>query len=679
MLDPKGNEQFPQWHWADGEWVSGVPKDWPPILYRLPELLKSPATTIVYVTEGEGDADALADPRLGFVATTAGGVTSKWTPEMVESFRDRRVVIFCDADKKGRAYAQKVARLLDPVTQSIKVIDLHPDRSDGEDVRDWLKTDSAAVKLMTQVREAPDWEPSETKDEPGDDATKSDDETGDDEASDDAKPVSKKQSDELLKLASEAELFHTPAGEAYADVMVDGHRETHRVRSRSFRLWLLQRYFERFDGAPNSDAVQSALNVTEARALFKAPEIEVHLRVAEHEGKVYLDLADKGWQVVEVDTEGWRVVSSPPVRFRRASGMLPLPEPVHGGSIDALRPLLNVQSESDFVLTVAWLLAAMRDRGPYPIMVVSGENGAAKTSFCKVLRALVDPNSAPMRALSREDRDFFIAANNGYVLAFDNVSGLPTWISDTLCRLATGGGFSTRQLFSDDAEILFDAMRPIVLNGIEDFAVRPDLVDRAILLTLETVPDDKRRPEKELWAELDRKHPQLLGALLDAVVHGLRELPNVQLTKLPRMADFALWATACETAFGWPAETFMAAYAANREDAVSGTLEADLVATATRAFITDRTAWEGTASLLLDTLGLLVTETQRRGKGWPTTPHQLTGRLRRAASSLRKIGIKIDFVREGKKGTRTIHITRLPDNGGQTASAASAAISIPTS
>jgi hypothetical protein len=190
---------------------------------------------------------------------------------------------------------------------------------------------------------------------------------------------------------------------------------------------------------------------------------------------------------------------------------------------------------------------------------------------------LVDPNTAPLRALPREDRDLFIAATNGHVLAFDNVSGLAAWISDTFCRLATGGGFAVRQLYSDGEEVLFDAVRPIILNGIEDIVTRPDLADRALFLTLEPIAQELRRPEAELRSAFHAERPQILGVLLDAMVQGIRALPQTSLERLPRMADFALWATACEPAL-WGAGTFSAAYSANRKDAVEGVIDADPVA-----------------------------------------------------------------------------------------------------
>jgi hypothetical protein len=383
------------------------------------------------------------------------------------------------------------------------------------------------------------------------------------------------------------------AGEAAAkDCAFRWKRETWPIRSKGFRRWLARCFFEATAGAPNSEALQSALNVIEAKAYFDSPEQVVCIRVGGLDGRLYLDLGDESWRAVEIDATGWRVIDKPPVRFRRAAGMQPLPVPVPGGSVKTLRSFLNVKTETDFVLAVSWLLATFRNCGPYPVLVLSGEQGSAKSTFSELLRALIDPNTAPLRALPREDRDLFIAANNGHALAFDNVSALRDWISDTLCRLATGGGFAVRQLYTDQDEILFDASRPVILNGIEDVVARPDLADRALFLTLEPIPEHRRRPEAELWTAFEVERPHILGALLDAVVEGLKRLPETQLEKLPRMADFALWATACETAM-WSAGTFWSAYSGNRDEAIEGVIEADPIAAAVRALMAERTEWTG--------------------------------------------------------------------------------------
>jgi hypothetical protein len=178
--------------------------------------------------------------------------------------------------------------------------------------------------------------------------------------------------------------------------------------------------------------------------------------------------------------------------------------------------------------------------------------------------------------------------------------------------------------------------------------------DRASFLTLEPISEERRLPEAELWAAFKAERPRLLGAVLDAVVEGLKRLPETHLPKLPRMADFALWASACEPAL-WPTGTFWS-YCANRDEAVEGVIEADPLAMAVRAFMTDRTVWTGTAS---DLLGILSAADERLAKAetWPENARALSGRLRRAATFLRKIGIEIDFgKRQGRARARIIQM-----------------------
>ena len=333
-----------------------------------------------------------------------------------------------------------------------------------------------------------------------------------------------------------------------------------------------------------------------------------------------------------------------------------MPQP--GGSIEALNSFLNLPSSNDFVLIVAWLLAALRPGGPYPLLAISGEQGSAKTVLSKLLKALIDPNAAPVRALSREQRELMIAANNSYLLAFDNLSGLPHWLSDALCRLASGGSFAVRQLYTDDEEVLFEASRPILLNGIEDVISRPDLGDRAIFLTLAPIAEADRRPEADLWREFEIARPRILGALLDVVVHGLRANNQVQLERLPRMADFALWAAACETAF-WPAGTFARAYAANRRAAIESIIEADPLANCVRTIMSERSSWAGNASDLLRLCAENAREDVSMSPPWAKNPRALAGRLRRAQTFLRMLDIEIAFGREGRAGARMIRMSAL--------------------
>jgi hypothetical protein len=457
----------------------------------------------------------------------------------------------------------------------------------------------------------------------------------------------------------EGELFHDAAQSAYATVQIGDHFETWPVRSKGFRLWLRRRLREEHDKSAYPEALQSAIEEIESKALFECSQMEVNVRVAEAGGAVWLDLADDDWRTVEITAAGWRVVEGKPaVRFIRAPGVLPLPVPQTGGSIDDLRPFLNVKDNEDFVLLVAWLMACLRRRGPFPALNVNGEQGSAKSTLQRLLRELVDPNSAPLRSEPKEVRDLVIAASNSWVQAFDNLSHVQPWLSDALCRLSTGGGFATRELYSDREEVIFEAQRPVAINGITDLATRSDLLDRSINVTLMAIPESQRKDEKTLRLTFEAARPRILGALLNAVSAGLAGEASVHLDRLPRMADFAIWVTACEQSLGWPPGTFIGAYASNRSSANDAAIEASVVGLVLQAFMGSRPSWQGSSTELLAELEKSADDRTRHRKEWPGSPRKLSGDLRRIAPNLRAAGIDVAFSKSGK---RLIHLGRIED------------------
>jgi hypothetical protein len=275
-------------------------------------------------------------------------------------------------------------------------------------------------------------------------------------------------------------------------------------------------------------------------------------------------------------------------------------------------------------------------------------------------RALIDPNKAPLRRPPREDRDLMIAAMNGWIVAFDNLSGIAPSLSDALCMLATGGGFGTRELYTDGDEKLFDATRPVIVNGIEDLATRSDLLDRAVTLTLPMIPDCRRRDEDELWKRFFELRPKMLGALLDAVSAALKNLPNVKLAEKPRMADFACWAVAAGPALGWPPGSFIGAYTSNRGTANELAVESSIIGPPILALMGDTETWIGTAKELLETLERQVDEKTGKRREWPATPKKLAGELRRLAPNLRRDGINVTFDNRdtGRQRRRLITVHR---------------------
>jgi len=469
------------------------------------------------------------------------------------------------------------------------------------------------------------------------------------------------QAQTLIAISMDAELFHTPDNECYATIPVSGHKENWLIRTKGFRNWLVQRFYEAKGKPPSAQALQDALGVLEAKAQFDGPEMPVFTRLAEKGDAIYLDLANDAWEVVEVTPYGWRVIADPPVKFRRTKGMLPLPHPVAGGNIDELRQFINAPDDTTWRLLVAYLVASMRPSGPYPVLILQGEQGTAKSTTARVLRELVDPSTAPLRATPRDERDLAIAANNSWCIAFDNLSGIPNWLSDAICRLASGLGFATRTLYADDEETIFAAMRPVSLNGIDDLVTRQDLLDRALVINLPVIDTSKRQDEQTFWRAFEEARPRILGALLEAVGIGLLNIEHVQIDELPRMADFAKWVTACEPGLLWGEGEFMEAYTGNRAEAIELALETDPVAVAVRALLEEegKEEWEGTATELLRALEVYVPEATRKTKSWPKTAKTLGNRLRRAATFLRQTGIDVEFYRlDTAARTRLIRISK---------------------
>ena len=437
------------------------------------------------------------------------------------------------------------------------------------------------------------------------------------------------------------ELFHTPSKEPYATIDVNGHRETWPLRSKEFRS-LLERELYRANGKmPSDKKVRDTLRTMEGQALFDGPELPVHFRVAEHDEAIYIDLGNDQWQSVRVTPEGWEVASSSPVKFRRTATTRALSVPEQGGSIDELRPFVNVRSEDDWKLLVSFLVSAFRPEGPYPALVISGQQGSAKSTLTRVMRGLIDPNEAPIRTFPRSERDLFISASSSWVQAFDNLSGLSARNSDALCRLATGGSFVARKLYTDGDEAVFTATRPVILNGIEAVVGRSDLLDRSIMLQLPSLAKSERRDERSFWQEFEVVRPRILGALLDGVSTALRNRDSVELTELPRMADVAKWSCAAAPAFGWTPAEFMDAYQQNIDSANDIVLDSSPFALAILNLLDSQEIWDGTATQLLSALEPYLDDVPR-GKR-PYSGQTLRSELNHLEPNLQRAGVTLEF------------------------------------
>ncbi len=309
---------------------------------------------------------------------------------------------------------------------------------------------------------------------------------------------------------------------------------------------------------------------------------------------------------------------------------------------------------------MSWLAFTLRTKGAKPILCIEGEAGSAKTTACKILRMCVDPSEAMLIDLPRTSHDCVIAAQNSLVLAYDNVSAIPNWFSDTMCRMATGDGHRTRELYTDDSEKIFSAMRPQIVNSIEDVTYRGDFLDRSIRVILEPIPDHKRIGDRELEDKFREYLPSILGALCDVISASLRD--HVTLAVKPRMADFAEFSCTIEEQLGFGSGNFKRAYDQNRREVNNLVLSANPVAyTLLRVLKMNNDHFKGSTGSLLVKLNDAYTDTasdtHKRPKQWPTSIAELTSSLRRVAPSLRRRGYEME--RKSSNGKRFLVIRKI--------------------
>jgi hypothetical protein len=455
------------------------------------------------------------------------------------------------------------------------------------------------------------------------------------------------QAQKLLALAlSHYRLVKGDDGRLYA-VPQDGPALACSLRGREgLRGQLADHYYDLTGQIPSGTALTDAMALIEVRAA-RGEHATVSLRVATtRPGSLVLDLGTADGRCVLVDEHGWRIADQSPALLRRSPAMSPLPDPVPGGSLGPLAELLNVD-ESGFRLVAAWLVSALMPGIPHPILAVVGEQGTAKTTAARLVVSLVDPSPVPLRTQPRDMRSWAAAAAASWVVAFDNISTIPPWLSDTLCKAVTGDGIVERALHTDDDINIVAFRRCLALTAIDTGRLAGDLAERLLTVELDVIPGHKRRPEAEILAAYAAAQPSVLGALLDLTARVLAALPHVRLDDVPRMADFARILGALDVTEGW--RTFDD-YTQAARDTNRAVLDGDPVADAVLALVGDRGVWAGTASELLARLA-----PDPRPPGWPRTPQAMSGALKRLAPALRASGgLIVEFPPRGQARTITL-------------------------
>jgi hypothetical protein len=419
----------------------------------------------------------------------------------------------------------------------------------------------------------------------------------------------------------------------------------------------------------NAEKLTSTLNILKANAEFGGKVRELHLRVSfapNNSHSIYYDLTNSNWEVVRITENGWSIEKLPPIIFRRYSNQQAQVYPVRDyppDIFDQFINLLNIKDKDNKLLLKCYIIALFIPGISKPILMLHGEQGSAKSTLLELIKMLVDPSIIRTLAFSKDNNELVQKLAHNYISYFDNISNIPDWISDQLCRAVTGSGFSKRELYTDDDDVIYNFKRCIGFNGINLAATKPDLLDRGLIIKLERILEEQMRKIEDIWNDFEKLKPQLLGYIFDILVKVMlkKKEGGIELKKYPRMADFAETAEIISRCIGNNENKFLDAYYRNIGLQTEQALEASSVATAVIEFMNPRAYWIGTATKLLDELEGVAESLRiktKNNRAWPSAPNRLSRKLNEVKTNLRQIGIILDRLTDTRTNTRKIEIRK---------------------
>lgn len=439
-----------------------------------------------------------------------------------------------------------------------------------------------------------------------------------------------------------------------------GGSELYRIRSRKFKGWLGAYVYSKYKFALKNNQIKDISEALGGIALYSgAGQKNLEVRSCLVDNSLWYDL---GGSAVRVDESGWEVIEQPPILFKPYEHQEQQVVPSKNGNIQALRQFVNISSDEDWALFLVFAISTFIPSFPQPVLVLTGSQGAGKTTPMRMLKKLVDPSKLPSTGSPSDQEEMSRLADKHSLLFFDNLSSLSPKVSDILCKLVTGDGFSRRTKYTDDDETIFVSKRAIMMNGINSFITRADLLDRTIILELGRIPDNKRLPEDELWRRFEEERPKILGGIFDILSRAMSLYGSNVPDKLPRMADFAKWGVAINSAIkqvdeSWTVD-FIEAYEKNIECQNEEAIQANPVAVAVRMLVKEKIVWEGSAT---DLLHEFETSTDiemcylTKHVMWPKDSARLGRSLMRAETNLKRAHITIEKFR--KNNSQMLRIT----------------------
>lgn len=463
--------------------------------------------------------------------------------------------------------------------------------------------------------------------------------------------------------------FHDQMQEAYVSFDGTGNKLL-KVESREFSQWIHRYTYRKYGKVVGSELVKKVINTLASIAINDCPKHELSVRIARDNTGVWYDL---GISAVHITPNGWTIDAEPPILFKKFNHQLTQVVPHENGSLFKLFDYLSIQDEQSKILLIAYIVTAFVPDIIRPILILHGSQGSGKTTQLRLLKDVVDPSMVEGTGIPRKQEDLMQLVDHHAFIFFDNARFISHEVSDMLSQIITGISFNKRELYTNDTDVIYKIRRPLGINSISEIIDQPDLLQRGVIVQVQPISSNKRLSEKELWARFTADKAAILGGLFDILVQVLQIVDSIELSILPRMADFAIYGYAVAEVCGLGGRNFMEAYSDNQATQNAAILETQPMAEAIIAYLDEHSLFSGTSEEWLSNINVIALKhnINTQNPNWPKTASRFGKILPTLLPLLATHGIKQKIISRGKARPHVLYkeIVKTNDDGDVTTEA----------
>lgn len=463
----------------------------------------------------------------------------------------------------------------------------------------------------------------------------------------------------LNAISDSVEVFMDQHGEPYAKIKKGKTASIVYLSTLSSCETELRRIiFEKTQKIPQSSTCSNIFKSLQMFAVDERCKMPIERRVCFNDDTVYYDLDNKA--VVKVTSKKVEILENFQNLGKKFNFVFPntsfkqeTPEYKSDFNLlEVVKELFNVDDENLLLFTV-YLVSIFFAQINHPILVLTGEHGAAKSTAMRLIQRIIDPSAKDLFVLPDRTDDLITVLSNNHFVAFDNISSIKTEVSNILCQAVTNGSLCKRKLFTDNEEVVINIRRVVALNGIALTVTQTDLIDRALIINFKRITEEQRLTEAQLNERFNKQLPNILGSIFHIIKNALKLYSKVELSALPRMADFAMYGYCIAESIGkGMGEMFLESYSNNNLQAIESAAENSPVISAILELMAKCDEWSGTAAELLAVLKTTFPDGYV-GSDFPKSAQYLSQKINIHTNDLMKLGVIVDKHR-GKQRVITL-------------------------